>query len=155
MSGYSISGTVCKSEASTIGVDLTLGGGTGGDSIFSDDDPQPQKLAKCMRSTGRIRRSMCKGMGFLAFLFGGCGRRLRFRRFRWGSIIIESEVDATGADLAAAQAGISAGLAAGIDGATVLKVSTTSSAVTESSSNLGLILGVSIPLGILSNFGLI
>jgi len=82
-----------------------------------------------MRSTGRIRKSMCKGMGFLAFLFGGCERRLRFRRFRWGSVIIIGDVDATGTDLATAQASIQAGLAAGIDGATVLKVSTTSNAV--------------------------
>jgi len=97
-------------------------------------------------------------MGFLAFLFGGCERRLRFRRFRWGSVIIDSEVDATGTDLAAAQTNIQAGLAAGIDGATVLKVSTTSppNSIDSSSNGLSssakLILGISIPFGIISNY---
>jgi hypothetical protein len=129
---------------------VVIGPSSASDSVFQEGDDSDVKVKKCMRNTGRLTRSYCRSLPIF-FWNSRCGKRVRFTSFRWGSMMIESEIDNTdsGSDASAISSSVSS---ASFDGATVLKVSATEVGSTATSdTNLGLILGVSIPLGVLRN----
>lgn len=126
-------------------------------SIFNNDDSFDVAYGKILLNFGAFRGLICKS--FPAQVRKGdseCKRNFNTKRCRKGSVGMDLSVDASGFSSAAdAQSSMTSMT---IPGVNILSSSATAQGLSESSSsstNLGLILGVSIPLGILCNSFLI
>lgn len=153
VSGYSLRGSVCKKNTNLVFV-LILGPSKSGNSIFSDSDSPDQQVFFGIRAFNRLG-------GAIDFILPNLfkdGRhwrkRMRFRRINKGSLSVGMDLDAggysSGSD--ASSAFTNAVSSSSIDGASYLSSSVTAEGFTTSSgssTSLGLVLGLAIPLSIL------
>lgn len=121
--------------------------------IFNNDDSYDVAYGKILFRWGFFRSLLCRS--FPAQVRRGdsdCKRNFNTRRCRKGSVAMDLNVDASG--FSSASDASSAMTSMTVPGVNILSSSATAQGLDDSSTsstNLGLILGVSIPLGILRN----
>ena len=159
-SGYRLDGSECEST-SRLTIVIYFGGSSNSNSIFSNSEGGNNQLFGCLKGINRIGFAI---FSILSSRFrrgrSNYRRTIRFRKFFRGSVGINMNVDAAGfsSGPTAASSFTNSVASTPIDGVSYLSSSVVSAGFTASSAsstNLGLVLGLSIPLSILCTFSLI
>ena len=158
ITGYSLSGSVCT-QTNYLLMTIIFGPGTGINPIFIVSDPPQTQLSNGIKSFNRIGGMLnaIAPAGFKSDGFTGWRKRFIFKAMAIGSIV--TTVQANGGTYTTSSGATSAMTNAlsstPIDGMSYLSssmVGTGFSTSSGSSSNLGLVLGLTIPLVILRTY---
>jgi len=134
ISGYTISGSVCFSNAKIV-IQIILGPGTTSSSIFFSSDSTATQLAKALTNVNRLLASLCSLLP-AAFKKNDplCQNILRITSMATGSIAVGMELSADGmTDSGSTETLVSSSLSVGIDGASIISSSVTSQDIPSSS----------------------
>ena len=149
LSGYSIDGFSCFNKKQ---VDYSMKFNYPG--YFNDGDSFDYSYARFMGNFLGFRGLLCKSFPALITKNDAkCLRNFSTKKCRRSSVIVDLSVDASNYNSAAAAQNAMTSMT--VPGISILSTSASAQGFSDSSSsstNLGLILGVSIPLGILRNY---